>query len=118
MIADHKFNYPLSITNSFGVPSADPKFWEKDISNLIKNTRKGQIVISAFQGTLSKDVDSYINDFVETARLLKNAGSKIFEVNFSCPNEGTEDLLCFDVDRSLIIVKAIKNEIVKFTIDN
>ncbi|MFA6274124.1 MAG: dihydroorotate oxidase [Candidatus Paceibacterota bacterium] len=111
IIADHNFNEPLSITNSFGVPSPDPEFWQKDISSLIKNMRAGQIVVGGFQGTKTGDVELYINDFCLTARLLKEAGVEIFEVNLSCPNEGTDNLLCFDIERSLAVVKAIKKEI-------
>ncbi len=115
LIADHNFHKPLSITNSFGVPSSSPKFWKKDISKIIKNTKKGQIVIGAFQGTKNEDgrVESYIEDFRKTAKLLKEAGVKVFEVNLSCPNEGTANLLCFDIERSVLVAKIIKKEIGK-----
>ena len=36
---------------------------------------------------------------------------KIMEVNFSCPNEGTGNLLCYDILRSKKVAQAIKNEI-------
>ncbi len=113
LVADHNYKEPISITNSFGVPSQDPNFWQKDISSLIKNIKKGQVVVGGFQGTKNNagDIESYINDFGETARLLKEAGVKVFEVNLSCPNEGTENLLCFDIQRSEEVVKIIKNEI-------
>jgi len=113
LVANHNFSEPLSITNSFGVPSLDPSFWQEDIKDLIKNTRKGQIVVGGFQGTKTNDgnVESYINDYILTARLLKEVGVQVFEVNFSCPNEGTDNLLCFDIERSLMVAKAIKNEI-------
>ena len=113
LVADHNYKQPLSITNSFGVPSYDPEFWKKDLKNVIKNTRKGQIVIGAFQGTKTEDgnVENYINDFKVASRMLKEVGVKVFEVNFSCPNEGTANLLCFDVERSLMVAKAIKEEI-------
>jgi len=113
LVADHNFHEPLSITNSFGVPSSSPSYWQKDIRNVIKNIGKGQIVVGGFQGTKNKDgnIESYIKDFCLTAQLLKKAGVKVFEVNFSCPNEGTNNLLCFDVDRSTLIARAVKKEI-------
>jgi len=113
LVADHKYHEPLSITNSFGVPSEDPIFWKEDISNVLKNIRKGQIVIGGFQGTKQGDgnVESYINDFCIAVRMLKEVGIKVFEVNLSCPNEGTANLLCFDTDRSVAVAKAIKKEI-------
>ena len=115
LVGNHNFHEPLSITNSFGVPSQNPKFWQKDIAKVIKQTNKGQIIIGAFQGTKTKDgnVESYINDFSRTAKLLKAAGVKVFEVNLSCPNEGTKALLCFDTERSVAVTKAIKKEIGK-----
>ena len=112
-----KENYeePLSITNSFGVPSADPKFWQKDIEELLEYVGKGQVVVGAFQGTrkANGNFDEYVTDFVQCAKLLKNVGVKVFEVNLSCPNEGTNNLLCYDTPHSVQVVEAIKKEIGK-----
>ncbi|OGI75697.1 hypothetical protein A3C67_02820 [Candidatus Nomurabacteria bacterium RIFCSPHIGHO2_02_FULL_42_19] len=113
LIANHNFKEPLSITNSFGVPSFDPEFWQEDIKKVIKNLRPGQILVGAFQRTKKEkpDVEEYINDFVRAARMMKETGVQVMEVNFSCPNEGTVELLCYDVARSVEVVKAIKSEI-------
>jgi len=113
LIADKDYREPLSITNSFGVPSVDPEFWQEDITRTVAYARPGQIVIGSFQGTKTGDGDirAYINDFILTARLLKQAGVKVLEVNLSCPNEGTAGLLCFDIERTRSVVEAIKNEI-------
>ena len=51
LVADQEYRNPLSITNSFGVPSADPEFWQKDLAKVVKNTRPGQIIVGSFQGT-------------------------------------------------------------------
>lgn len=108
-----KYDEPLSITNSFGVPSAEPEFWQNDIKDLLSYVKKGQVVIGAFQGTKKEGQNfaEYLADFVLCARLLGEAGVKVFEVNLSCPNEGTNELLCYDTDRSLKVVEAIKSEI-------
>ncbi len=108
-----KYNQPLSITNSFGVPSASPKHWQKDMKKAIKSAGKGQVMIASFQGTTSGDGDvkAYIDDHVLAARLIKETGAKIIEINLSCPNEGTADVLCFDVGRTTEIVEAVKNEV-------
>lgn len=113
LIATHDYNEPLSITNSFGVPSKDKEFWQKDLRELVKNTREGQIVVGSFQGTKreGQSVEDYIDDFRITAKLLKETGVKIIEINLSCPNEGTNNLLCYDTDRSVKVAKAIKEEI-------
>lgn len=110
LVADKNYREPLSITNSFGVPSPDPGFWQKDIMEVLKNMRPGQIVIGSFQGTKKEgqNAEEYINDFRVTARMLKNTGVKVVEVNLSCPNEGTNNLLCYDVERSAKIACVIK----------
>jgi dihydroorotate dehydrogenase len=75
--------------------------------------KPGQVVVGSYQGTIPQDgrVGSYIQDFVLGAKLIKETGVKIIEVNLSCPNEGTSNLLCFDIQRSKSVVEAIKNEI-------
>lgn len=113
LIGDTNYHEPLSITNSFGVPSQAPDFWQEDLKKVLINVREGQIVVGAFQGTKNANgsVEEYINDYVVCARKLKEIGVSVMEVNFSCPNEGTNNLLCFDTERSATIAQAIKNEI-------
>lgn len=112
LIADHDYHEPLSITNSFGVPSFDPTYWQEDLARVVKGTREGQLVVASFQGTKTNgSVETYIDDFRTCARLLKETGVKVLEVNLSCPNEGTAHLLCFDTERSVVVAEAIKNEI-------
>ncbi|MEO7030098.1 MAG: hypothetical protein ABI147_11915 [Acidobacteriaceae bacterium] len=113
LIASKDYSEPLSITNSFGVPSFDPDFWQPDIAAAVAHAREGQVVVASYQGTKSVDgsVSGYIADFVLGARLLKETGVKVVEVNLSCPNEGTSNLLCFDISRVHRIVDAIKTEI-------
>jgi hypothetical protein len=113
LIAGDDYSEPLSITNSFGVPSFDPEFWQPDMADAVKHAGTGQVVVGSYQGTKSEtgSVASYIEDFVVGARLLKETGVKIVEVNLSCPNEGTANLLCFDVPRARQIVEAIKGEL-------
>jgi dihydroorotate dehydrogenase (NAD+) catalytic subunit len=113
LVASHDYSEPLSITNSFGVPSYDPEFWQPDMADAVQHAGPGQVVVGSFQGTKSESgsVDAYIADFVTGARLLKQTGVKIVEVNLSCPNEGTANLLCFDIPRARTIVEAIKAEL-------
>ena len=110
-----KDNYtePLSITNSFGVPSTDPEIWQKDLADVVKYAGVGQVVVGSFQGTKKGDgnVEAFIKDFVLGARLVKETGAKVLEVNFSCPNEGTAHLMCFDMVMVQRVSEAIKNEI-------
>lgn len=103
----------LSITNSFGVPSMDPDVWQPDLADCVRYADEGQVVIGSYQGTLpeSGGAAAYIEDFRVGARMMRETGVKMVEVNFSCPNEGTANLLCFDVRRSREIVEAIREEL-------
>ena len=113
LVGDEDYSQPLSITNSFGVPSFDPDFWQPDIADAVAHAKRGQVVVASFQGTTSGhgDVGAYIEDFALAARLLKETGVKIIEANLSCPNEGTANLLCFDVDRARRVVERIREEV-------
>ncbi len=104
---------PELITNSFGVPSFDPEFWQKNLSDAVRYARHGQVVVGSFQGTSWEkgNAEAYIADFALCARLLKETSVKVMEVNLSCPNEGSAHLLCFDADRTKKILQAIKKEI-------
>ncbi|MGA7158105.1 MAG: hypothetical protein WBY53_14730 [Acidobacteriaceae bacterium] len=113
LVANHQYKEPLSITNSFGVPSYGPDFWQKDMADAAAYARPGQVVVGSFQGTLPENgsAQDYIEDFRLGARLVMETGVKVIEVNLSCPNEGTTNLLCFDVARSRQVVEAIKDVI-------
>ena len=113
LIADHNYNQPLAITNSFGVPSTDPDFWQKDMADAVNYAKPGQVVIGSFQGTTNADgnIYAYIKDFATAAKLVKEVGAKILEVNLGCPNQGTAHSLCFDLERTRKVIEAIKNEI-------
>ena len=111
--AHQDYSSPLSITNSFGVPSFDPEVWQPDLADAARYAGPEQIVIGSFQGTQPEHggAQDYIADFALGARLMRETGVKAVEVNLSCPNEGTANLLCFDAPRAQHVVEAIKNEL-------
>jgi dihydroorotate dehydrogenase (NAD+) catalytic subunit len=113
VVAGDLYQSPLTITNSFGVPSFSPKVWQRDMANAVQHAKKGQLVIGSFQGTTNSEGDAkaYIQDFATTAKLVKETGAKVLEVNLSCPNEGSSHLLCFDIPRTREVTEAIKGEI-------
>ncbi len=113
LVADRNYADPLSITNSFGVPSFDPDIWQPDLADALQYAKPGQAVIGSFQGTSRGDgnADAYIKNFAQTAKLLQETGVKMMEINLSCPNEGTAHLLCFDIERTRLIAEAVKEEI-------
>ena len=111
--AAKSYTEPLSITNSFGIPSKNPDFWQADLRDAALYAKSGQVVVGGLQGTLpeSGGFEAYLQDFILIAKLVKETGVKIIELNLSCPNEGINNLLCFDVERSRRVVEVIKNEL-------
>lgn len=107
------YGKPLTITNSFGIPSMDPDVWQPDLSNAVTYAKKGQVVIGGIQGTIQETggFDAYLKDFITVAKLLKETKVKIIELNLSCPNEGADSLLCFAYKHSIRVVETVKNEI-------
>ncbi|MCA9361450.1 dihydroorotate oxidase [Candidatus Kaiserbacteria bacterium] len=113
LITKEDYTDPLSITNSFGVPSYKPEVWQEDFSQAINHAKNGQRVGLSFQGTKWPDatLEQYLEDWVLTARLAAETKPDFLEANLSCPNEGTTALLCFDVDRVKLIAERVKAEI-------
>ncbi|MDP1722933.1 MAG: hypothetical protein Q8L37_07060 [Candidatus Gottesmanbacteria bacterium] len=98
------------ITNSFGVPSRPVEVWQKDVRETLQEMTPGNLLLLSFMGTKSDTMTSsqYIDDFARTAKLAKETGAPVLEVNFSCPNVGKEGLICNDVETSSTILEAMK----------
>jgi dihydroorotate dehydrogenase (NAD+) catalytic subunit len=111
LVADTNYEIPFGITNSFGVPSQGPDIWQPDMANAVDSASEGQLLIGSFQGTTGGSEEEFIEDFVTAARLVKETRAKVLEANLSCPNEGTSQLLCYDLNRAEKVVRALKNEI-------
>lgn len=75
----------LSITNSFGMPSQSADFLVEDIEKANRSLKKGQVMIVSVVGSMNQD-RAFIDDFIQVALFAKEAGAKIIEANFSCPN--------------------------------
>ncbi|MDC1205393.1 dihydroorotate oxidase [Candidatus Pacebacteria bacterium] len=108
-----EYSDPLSITNSFGVPSFSPDVWQEDVADAVLHAKEGQLVGASFEGTRwdgFSDQD-YIDDWVTAAKLLKETNVGFIEANLSCPNEGTAALLCFDVEKVVEVTSAIKDAV-------
>lgn len=114
LLADDDWERASSISNSFGVPSADPDVWQPDMARAAAAAGPGQLLVGSFQGTVGSgdgSVESYVADHVVAARLVKETGVRAMEMNLSCPNEGTNRLLCFDAPLVARIARAVKEEI-------
>ncbi len=110
VLADKNYTSPISITNSFGVPSFDPEVWQSDMAEAVSAAQQGQYVIGSFQGTPGNS-SSIEQDYALAARLVNETGAPILEANLSCPNEGANKLLCFDFDKVERLAKEIKNAV-------
>lgn len=103
----------ISITNSFGVPSKDPKFWQKDVKKASAYEKRGQVLILGFMGTVRKNQteQEFVEDFIEASLLSRQTRVKVLEVNLSCPNIGNEGLVCYDLRVTEKICKSIRKAI-------
>ncbi|WP_392551361.1 hypothetical protein RHO14_07665 [Orbus wheelerorum] len=110
VLADRNYQSPISITNSFGVPSFDPDVWQEDLADAVNAAKKGQYVIGSFQGTPGNEA-TIEKDYALAARLVAQTNAPILEANLSCPNEGVHKLLCFDFDKVERVAKEIKNAV-------
>lgn len=109
--ADDYFE-PIAITNSFGVPSPPVDYWQNDMKDAVEAAGPGQVMIASYQGSNDGNGEqAFIDDFVLGARLIKETGAKIIEINLSCPNEGKAMVLCQDHDMVEKICYAVKEEI-------
>ena len=113
VLADTDYQDPISITNSFGVPSRKPEIWQDDVKKAINYAGSGQMMILSFMGTTKENQSpkEFIEDHRIAAKLSKETGAKVLEVNLSCPNIGNEGLICYDLEMSRKVCEAIKNEI-------
>ncbi|OXM99332.1 beta/alpha barrel domain-containing protein [Bifidobacterium vansinderenii] len=113
VLADHEFETPISISNSFGVPSQDPDVWQPDMQRAMERAGRGQLLVPSFQGSRVDGMtpEQYVADHAATARLVLETGAKVMEMNTSCPNEGHNRLLCHAPDQVSTICEAVKNTI-------
>ncbi len=113
LIADTSYTEPLSITNSFGVPSKAAPVWQEDVKKAIAAAGKGQVLVLSFMGTVrpNQSQQEFIDDYILTARLASETGAAILETNLSCPNIGNEGLVCYNLDVTEKIAKGIRSVI-------
>lgn len=113
LVANKNYYEPLSITNSFGVPSRTPDVWQEDVKKAIGFAGVGQVLVLSFMGTVKENQtqEEFINDYALAAELSLETGAKILETNLSCPNIGDEGLVCYNLEVTEKVCYAIKNVI-------
>lgn len=113
VVANTSYTEPLSITNSFGVPSKKPEIWQEDVKKALSKAQKGQVMILSFMGTVreGQTQQEFVDDFAQAAKLSLETGVKILEIDISCPNIGNEGLVCYDLDTSEKVCAAVRSVI-------
>ncbi len=110
LVADADFREPVSITNSFGVPSKDAPLWQEDFKKADQYAKKGQLAILSFMGTVREGQTraEFVDDYVLAAKLAHETGAKALEMNLSCPNIGNEGLVCYDLAMTEEVCEAVR----------
>ncbi|QQG38314.1 MAG: hypothetical protein HYS26_02065 [Candidatus Kaiserbacteria bacterium] len=113
LVADASYTDPLSITNSFGVPSKAPAVWQEDVKRAIASAGKGQVLVLSFMGTVrpNQTQQEFVDDYVLAGKLAAETGAKVLEANLSCPNIGNEGLVCYNLDVTERVARGIRGVI-------
>ncbi len=113
VVANTNYTEPLSITNSFGVPSKKPEAWQEDVKAALSFVGPGQVMILSFMGTVKEGQtqQEFVDDFALAAKLSLETGAPILEIDISCPNIGSEGLVCYDLDTSEKVCAAVRKVI-------
>jgi dihydroorotate dehydrogenase len=117
------FNSPLSISNSFGVPSQKPEVWQNDFHELAPFAKcSGKHVVLSFQGSHKQNSqsqnsnDDFLEDIFQIATMatdsVRLSGFRFLEINLSCPNENATPLFK-DVLRTIKIIKLVNKVIIE-----
>lgn len=113
--ADSSEYETLTVANSYGNNSVDPKYWVPDArkANDYAAATGGRLLITSIVGTIQSGftTDDYYQDFVKTALLAKDSGAHAIEINFSCPNVANEGVLCYDPDAVVEVSKRVKKAV-------
>jgi dihydroorotate dehydrogenase (NAD+) catalytic subunit len=113
LLGDDHFEKPLAITNSFNIPSKKPEIWQEDMKKALAAAGKGQVLVGSFVGTVrpGQTHQAFIEDWAVTAKLVLETGVKIVEADISCPNNGSEGLVCYDLETTEAICKQVRSVI-------
>jgi dihydroorotate dehydrogenase len=111
--AEAEYYEPLSITNSFGVPSRKASIWQEDAKKAVNAAGEGQAMVMSFMGTVreGQTADEFVEDFARAAELSLATGAKIYEANLSCPNIGNEGLVCYNLDMTERVSAALREKL-------
>lgn len=99
---------------SFGMPSADPDFWRRDIEETRKQLPSGKLLSVSVVGTVQPgwSMNDLAEDYALCARWAVEAGADVVETNLSCPNVETCDgQLYQNPHDSAVVAEAVRQSI-------
>ncbi|WP_417384343.1 hypothetical protein [Gimesia sp.] len=78
---------------SFGMPSADPDLWRRDVEQTRKQLPSEKLLSVSVVGSLQPDwsLEDLADDYARCAKWAIESGADCIETNFSCPNVCTRD---------------------------
>lgn len=111
LVIKEGFAEPLSITNSFGVPSRPLDAWKEDATRAAQTARSGQGMIMSVMGTVreGQSETDFAEDYAIAMRAGKETNASFYEINLSCPNIGNEGLVCYNERSSVSVTRASKD---------
>jgi dihydroorotate dehydrogenase (NAD+) catalytic subunit len=118
-LPDTKCEGRVTITNSFGMPSADPygeNGWMEDVQLAKSYLSPGQILAVSVVGTPIGEMplEGVAEDFALCASLAVEAGADIIEANLSCPNVASgEGSLCYSPEAAALVARTIRQYVPK-----
>lgn len=116
VVTDRISEDPREISSAvcFGMPSADPEVWRRDIKAIRHRLADGQVLIVSVVASpnSTSTLDDIAEDFAICARWAAEAGAHVIEANLSCPNVcSVEGSLYHDAVASRLIALRIRDSI-------
>jgi dihydroorotate dehydrogenase len=99
---------------SFGMPSADPSIWRRDIEETRRRLAIDKLLSVSVVGTVQSgwSINELAADYAQCARWAVDAGADTIETNFSCPNVETCDgQLYQNPAEAAIVAEAVRQAI-------
>lgn len=99
---------------SFGMPSAEPEIWRRDVEETRKKLADEKLLSVSVVGTVQTgwSIDDLANDYAQCARWAVDSGADTIETNFSCPNVETCDGQIYqNPSEAAIVAEAVRQAI-------
>ncbi len=101
---------------SFGMPSAEPDVWRRDIETTRRELPAGKVLSVSVVGSVQEgwSLEDLADDYAQCATWAVESGADCVETNLSCPNVSTCDgQLYQNPEQARIIVRSVRSAIGK-----